>query len=148
MIELIEITEQGAPAKPIEGLSGIVQAIMNSTAQMYSEGGYRPPWTGYLAVEGHRCVGTCAFKGPPQNGRVEIAYFTFPENEGRGIATQMARLLIETAVRSSAEITIAAQTLPEENASTAVLRKSGFQFVAELEHPEDGKVWEWQFVRR
>ena len=49
--------------------------------------------------------------------------------------------------RVSPEITIAAQTLPEENASTAVLKKNGFQLIAELEHPEDGKVWEWQFVK-
>jgi len=35
------------------------------------------------------------------------------------------------------------QTLPEESASTTVLRKLGFQLVAELEYPEDGKVREW-----
>jgi hypothetical protein len=39
---------------------------------------------------------------------------------------------------------VAAQTLPEENASTSVLKKLQFSFVGSVEHPEDGLVWEWQ----
>lgn len=56
----------------------------------------------------------------------------------------MTQALINIAFDTVPELTIAAQTLPEENASTAVLKKLCFQLVAELEHPEDGKVWEWQ----
>jgi [ribosomal protein S5]-alanine N-acetyltransferase len=40
-------------------------------------------------------------------------------------------------------VTLAAQTLPEENASTSVLKKLGFCLAGTLEHPEDGQVWEW-----
>jgi [ribosomal protein S5]-alanine N-acetyltransferase len=124
----------------------LAEDIMQATAQMYAKHGYTPPWMGYLAVENGRCVGTCAFKGPPQNNRVEIAYFTFPEEEGRGVATCMAHTLIAIATQAFPAITLAAQTLPEENASTAVLRKHGFQLISELEHPEDGRVWEWQLT--
>ena len=145
-MELIEITEHGEPAKPINNLLSMAKEAMNSTALMYTHVGYSPPWIGYLAVENGRCVGTCVFKASPENNRVEIAYFTFPENEGRGVATRMARSLVYIAVRVSPEITITAQTLPEENASTAVLKKNGFQLIAELEHPEYGKVWEWHLV--
>ena len=60
------------------------------------------------------------------------------------MATRMAQALIRIAFDTRPQLTIAAQTLPEENASTAVLKKLGFQFVAELEHYEDGKVWKWQ----
>lgn len=36
------------------------------------------------------------------------------------------------------------QTLPEENASTSILKKLGFRLVGTVEHPEDGPVWEWE----
>jgi hypothetical protein len=29
------------------------------------------------------------------------------------------------------------------NASTRVLEKTGFRFESELDHPEDGRIWEW-----
>jgi RimJ/RimL family protein N-acetyltransferase len=45
---------------------------------------------GYLVLENDTIVGTYAFRSPPRNGEVEIAYFTFPEFEGRGFATEMA----------------------------------------------------------
>jgi [ribosomal protein S5]-alanine N-acetyltransferase len=146
MMELIEITEDGKLEKSLAFLPSLAEDIMQATAQMYAKHGYTPPWMGYLAVENGRCVGTCAFKGPPQNNRVEIAYFTFPEEEGRGVATRMAHTLIAIATQASPAITLAALTLPEENASTAVLRKHSFQFISELEHPEDGRVWEWQLT--
>jgi hypothetical protein len=41
-------------------------------------------------------------------------------------------------------VTVAAQTLPEENASTSVLQKLRFRLVGSVEHSEDGLVWEWQ----
>lgn len=103
-----------------------------------------PPWTGYLAFDENRCVGTCAFKAPPQGNCVEIAYFTFPEYEGKGIATRMAQALVKIALEAEPEIKITAQTLPKEGASTRVLKKLGFKFAGECEHPEDGKVWEWE----
>jgi hypothetical protein len=37
-----------------------------------------------------------------------------------------------------------AQTLPEENASTAILKKLGFTLVGSVQHPDDGTVWEWE----
>jgi len=75
--------------------------------------------------------------------RVEIAYFTFPENEGQGVGTWMARRLLELAHRHDPTVRVVAQTLPEESASTAILRKIGFTWDRSVEHPEDGTVWEW-----
>lgn len=111
--------------------------------QLYRTVGYELPWIGYLALENGICVGACGFKSPPQNNRVEIAYFTFPGHESRGVATRMASELIRTATNKTPSLTVAAQTLPEENASTSVLKKLQFRFVGTLEHPEDGLVWEW-----
>jgi RimJ/RimL family protein N-acetyltransferase len=74
---------------------------------------------------------------------VEIAYFTFPDHEGLGIATAMARELIRIARAALPDVVVTAQTLPEENASTHILRKLGFA-QAGIAHDDDaGEVWEW-----
>ena len=118
--------------------------VVEATTQLYRTVGYKLPWIGYLALENGICVGSCGFKSPPQNNRVEIAYFTFPGHESRGVATRMASELIRLALDKMPAVTVAAQTLPEENASTSILKKLQFRLVGTLEHPEDGLVWEWQ----
>jgi RimJ/RimL family protein N-acetyltransferase len=143
-LELIAITESGELAKPVPATPQIAAEVVGATTQLYRAVGYEPPWIGYLAIENGTCVGTCGFKSPPQNNRVEIAYFTFPGHESRGVATRMASKLIRLASDRTPAVTVAAQTLPEENASTSVLKKLRFRLVGTVEHPEDGLVWEWQ----
>lgn len=122
----------------------LVRDVARATLELYERVGFEPPWIGYLALADGEPVGTCGFKSPPRDGRVELAYFTFPPFEGRGIATAMAAELVRIARERDAQVTIAAQTLPERNASHRVLEKLGFEHVATLEHPEDGVVWEWR----
>ncbi|MDX6498471.1 MAG: [ribosomal protein S5]-alanine N-acetyltransferase [Blastocatellia bacterium] len=143
-MELIAITESGAPAKPLPSTPEIAAEVVQAMTQLYRAVGYEPPWIGYLAIEDGECVGTCGFKSPPQNNRVEIAYFTFPGHESRGVATRMAAELIHLAANTMPAPIVAAQTLPEDNASTSILKKLGFRLICTLEHPEDGSVWEWQ----
>ncbi len=142
-LELVAITENGELAKPMPSMPTMAAEVVRATTQLYGAVGYKPPWTGYLAFEDDTCVGACGFKSPPQNNRVEIAYFTFPEYESRGVATRMAAELIRLALDKMPAVTVAAQTLPEENASTSVLKKLRFRRVDSVEHPEDGLVWEW-----
>jgi RimJ/RimL family protein N-acetyltransferase len=104
-----------------------------------------PDWFGYLVVEGEtrRLAGTCSLKGPPVDGTVEIAYFTFPGFEGRGIGTEMARFLVERAGTLPDVTAVIAHTAPERNASTRILEKIGMRFASEEQ--EDGMaVWRWQ----
>ena len=143
-MELIAITENGELAKPISSAPPIAAQVIEATTGLYRMVGYEPPWIGYLALENGTCAGTCGFKSPPQNNRVEIAYFTFPGHESRGVATRMATELIRLALNESPDLIVAAQTLPEENASTSILKKLRFHLVGTVEHPEDGLVWEWQ----
>lgn len=143
-MELIEITRESKSIRPIADLTDTIEEIMSLTVDLYAKAGYMPPWIGYLAFEEKQCVGTCAFKAPQKDNCVEIAYFTFPEYEGKGVATRMAQTLLKVAFDTIPDIKIVAQTLPEENASTTVLKKLGFQFTGEREHPEDGKIWEWE----
>ena len=78
--------QRSSPGSPT---SYRVAGILPATADLYRSSGFAPPWIGYVAVSEGRAVGTCAFKCAPVEGRVEIAYFTFPEFEGRGLATAM-----------------------------------------------------------
>jgi len=147
-VKLIAINEDGIPAEPLGPLPPPAHEVCDSFRKFYSSQGFTPPWTGYLAEQDKVIVGSCGFKGSPANNRVEIAYFTFPEFEDRGVATQMACQLVDIALAASPGITVAAQTLPQESASTSILRKLGFVFKKTLIHPEDGLVWEWVYRGR
>lgn len=103
-------------------------------------------WGGYLALEepGVRLVGTCAFTGPPgADGAVEIAYFTFPGNEGRGIATEMARDLLALASSAPSVRRVIAHTLLEPGPSSRILEKLGFEPNGEADDSDAGRVRRW-----
>ncbi|MEO7660196.1 MAG: GNAT family N-acetyltransferase [Pyrinomonadaceae bacterium] len=143
-LEFVAIPKDGEYESPETDAPTAVADVVGAMTALYGVSGYEPPWIGYLIKENGRFVGTCGFKSPPQYDRVEIAYFTFPEHESRGIATEMAAELIRMALDARPDVTIAAQTLPKESASTAILKKLNFAFVETVDHPEDGLVWEWQ----
>jgi RimJ/RimL family protein N-acetyltransferase/quercetin dioxygenase-like cupin family protein len=142
-IRLIEIGQDGRPVQEVN-LPDVARSICEATVAAYQKTGFVRPWIGYLAEQDDQVVGTCAFKTPPHKGRVEIAYFTFPKHEGKGVATRMARQLVQLARETDDRIGIVAQTLPQENASTSVLRKLGFRRVGTAQDDEVGEVWEWQ----
>lgn len=146
-MELIPISQDGKPEKEIKNLHPIAENILTATVELYKTASYELPWVGYLVLDDiGECIGTCAFKSPPTNNSVEIAYFTFPEYEGRGYASRMANNLVHIALKAQPGIQVIAQTLPEENTSTSTLKKAGFVFDKEVHHPEDGLVWEWKFT--
>ncbi len=138
-LALIEIDEHGRCAVAAPGLDEIGPAF----AALYARAGFARPWIGYVAVRDGVPLGACGFKGAPVKGRVEIAYHTFPGFEGGGVATDMARRLVELALAQDPRILVTARTLPRKSASTSVLRKLGFLLQGIVEDPDDGPVWEW-----
>lgn len=146
-LSLLPIGRDGVIPQPGLVVAGIAAAVAEATARMYEVTGFKPPWIGYLARSGEQIVGTCAFKAAPSDGAVEIAYFTFPGNEGQGIATVMARQLIDIAYATDRSLKIIAHTPPEKNAANAVLHKLGFLLLGDYEDPVDGTVWEWEYIR-
>jgi GNAT acetyltransferase-like protein len=142
-LELIAITKNGELETPMSSMLPLAAEVVKATTHLYRVVGYEPPWIGYLAFENGTCVGSCGFKSPPHINMVEIAYFTFPGHESQGIGTRMASELIRIALEKTPTLIVAAQTLPEENASTSILNKLQFRCVGTLTHPEDGLVWEW-----
>lgn len=143
MMELIPIGKNGMAYANGGPVTDAPAEVSEAFGNMYEQVGHAPPWVGYIARIDGVSVGTCAFKNPPADGRVEIAYFTFPGYEGRGVATRMASALIDIARQADPALTIIARTLPEQNASTRVLSKLGFVLAGAVEDPEDGEVWEW-----
>ena len=123
-------------------------AMAAATAAMLVAHPVSMPWGGYLALEGvsRQVVGYCAFKsGPDAVGAAELAYFTFPGEEGRGIASAMAASLVQLAMSAqTAALLLRAHTLPERNASCRVLEKTGFVCIGPVIDPDDGPVWRWE----
>jgi RimJ/RimL family protein N-acetyltransferase len=124
----------------------LILEVARQTGEMLRVGGAVLPWCGYLALneETHMFIGTCGFKGAPEDGAVEIAYFTFPDNERRGYATDMAHSLTDIARSSNLVRKLIAHTRPERNASVRVLEKIGMSLVGEVDDPEDGRLWRWE----
>src|SRR5450631_4694839 len=117
-MKLAEIGRDGSVPGHQGPLPDTARSVVDSTVKLYARVGWTRPWIGYLAIEGAEVVGTCAFTGAPVEGKVEIAYFTFPGREGRGIATQMAECLLSIARKSAPEVAVTAHTLPKDGAST------------------------------
>jgi len=142
-ITLITIDRDGVPLGYAGELPEDAVEVISATVKHYETICFNEPWVCYLAVFESTLVGTCGFKSPLCNDRVEIAYFTFPKYEGRGFATAMATHLVTMAKQQEPTILVTAQTLPERNASHRILEKLGFNCVGKIEHPEDGTVCEW-----
>lgn len=143
-MQLIPIPLEGSPDLASVPITASVREWIDGNQAFYKVVSFAPPWTAYLAVEEDAVVGTCAFKGAPKAGIVEIAYATRPDLEGRGIATRMAMELVRISRTTDPAVRIIAQTLPEVNASTRVLTKCGFAQVRDAVDDEAGTVWEWE----
>jgi [ribosomal protein S5]-alanine N-acetyltransferase len=98
-----------------------------------------------LETTAHQVIGTAAFKGPPDLHRsVEIAYAVVPSFQGQGYATEAAQALVDLALETGGAVLVRAHTLPQPSASTRVLEKCGFEWVGEVDDPDDGLVWRWE----
>jgi [ribosomal protein S5]-alanine N-acetyltransferase len=107
-------------------------------------------WPGYFFL--HRkdrvLVGSGAFKGPPDDsGTIEIGYEIASDSWNRGWATEAAQGMIASAFAHEEVSAVRAHTLAQTNASNRVLQKVGMQFMAEVDDPEEGKIWRWQLSR-
>jgi len=111
---------------------------------------YEPStWCTYWFV--HRAdvalIGLGGYKGAPADGAVEIGYTLAPGYRGHGLATEAARAMVDRAFAEPEVERVLAHTLPEVNASTAVLTRLGFVQTETVEDPEDGTIWRWVLER-
>jgi len=106
-------------------------------------------WGTRLFVTGdpEELVGWGGFKGPPDDGVVEVGYEIAEARRGRGLATAATKAMVAEALADDRVTTVIAHTLPERNASSRVLEKVGFTHVGPA--TEDGEVvWRYALTRR
>jgi ribosomal-protein-alanine N-acetyltransferase len=106
-------------------------------------------WGTYLFLLEDRSslVGSGGYKGKPSDGVVEIGYEIAPGFRNRGLATEATQAMIDHAFAYAEVDAVVAHTLPEFNASTRVLEKSGMVFVDTVTDPDAGTVWQWRVAR-
>lgn len=121
------------------------QDSLEMSVLFYAKVGYRMPWIGYYVSRNGNLVGSGGFKGKPVDGKVEIAYGTFPSFQKIGIGTEICRQLVQLAQATDPSVRIMARTLMEENHSARILRKNGFEWQGIVTDPDDGEVWEWEY---
>ncbi|HMG94502.1 MAG TPA: GNAT family N-acetyltransferase [Chryseolinea sp.] len=119
---------------------------LEMSVMFYSRVGYVAPWIGYYASLEGEWVGSGGFKGRPLDGRVEIAYGTFPSFQHKGIGARICRELVALARKTDPTVKVMARTLMEESYSTKILKKNGFAWRGVVVDPDDGDVWEWEYV--
>lgn len=100
----------------------------------------------FVAGDPPELVGWGGFKGPPQDGIVELGYEIAEVRRGRGLATGAARAMLAEAFAEDGVTAVIAHTLPEPNASNRVLEKAGFHYDGEAR--ENGRlVWRYSLAR-
>ena len=117
--------------------------IHAGTLAYYDIIGYHEPWVSYYLCDENKIVGCCSFKGKPDSdNRVELAYYTFSQFEGKGYGSKMCKLLKGISCEHK-NVTLFAKTLARDGASPSILKKNGFKCTGTVIDPEDGEVWEW-----
>jgi [ribosomal protein S5]-alanine N-acetyltransferase len=119
------------------------QMLLKMYEEYYPKIGYHLPWIGYFVIKENQIVGCCGFKGQPNEGKVEIAYWTFQAFENQGVASFSCKELISISQQFDPSVIITATTAPEHNASTKILQNNGFQFTEIVQDDEIGDAWLW-----
>ena len=119
------------------------QILIDSYNEYYPKIGYNLPWIGYFIIKDDKIVGSCGYTGKPVDGKVEIAYWTFKEYEGQGIASFACNELISISRKTDPAIKITAKTEPRNNVSTKILVNNGFTFSEVVQDEEIGDAWLW-----
>jgi RimJ/RimL family protein N-acetyltransferase len=119
------------------------QKLLNIYKEYYPKIGFNLPWVSYLVIRQNQVVGSCGFTGQPKDGKVEIAYWTFKEFEGQGVASFACKELISIAMSKDPSVIITAKTEPIHNASTKILENNLFEFTDIVQDEEIGDAWLW-----
>jgi RimJ/RimL family protein N-acetyltransferase len=147
-MQLIPIDVDETKNERFRNIPGCAE-ILDIYPGFYQRVGFHKPWIGYFATfDGASIVGCGGFKGEPKNGRIEIAYGTFPPHEGKGIGKEICRQLVQLTLQTDSSLLIAARTLSADNASAHILQHNGFTCTGIVYDDEDGDVWEWVYNKQ
>ena len=123
--------------------------VIGYALDIISENPLEDKWWTWLPI--HKkdkiLIGSCGYKGSPEDGMVEIGYEIIESYRENGYGTEIAQVLIKNAFDYPEVSMVQAHTLAEENASTRILTKCGLKWVEEIEDEEDGWIWRWIIER-
>lgn len=125
--------------------------IFHYTLTKLSESQEENGWWTYLIIykQENKLIGNGGYKGKPTlEGEVEIGYEIAKNYRNQGLATEMARELLENAFEDKRVKSILAHTLAEQNPSTRVLKKCRFKKVEEINDPDEGMIWKWELKKK
>jgi RimJ/RimL family protein N-acetyltransferase len=101
----------------------------------------------YVVADG-RPIGTCGYKGPPDDkGDVEIGYSVIETEQRRGYGAAAVALLVRRAFRDPRVRSVSAETLPSLIASQKVLSRNGFILTGSRMDEEEGEVIRFVLTR-
>jgi RimJ/RimL family protein N-acetyltransferase len=80
------------------------------------------------APPGALLIGVGGFKGPPEDGVVELGYSVVADQQRRGFATEAVHGMLGFAFAHPEVAEVTAQTLPHLRPSIGVLEKTGFHY--------------------
>ncbi len=143
-LELIPIRKELGENTDFAGHPDCKESLL-VTLEYYKKIGFEIPWIGYYASVGHVLVGSAGFKGKPVDGRVEIAYGTFLRYREKSIGTAICKQLVQLALKTDPSVRICARTFENENYSSKILKRNGFELLGTVIDDEDGEVWEWEY---
>lgn len=136
--------DRWAPDYPFEGDLAGIGAFLHAVERHGDQGPF-----GYYRVSlrpDDVAVGGIGFKGPPQDGAVEVGYGLAPSARGNGYATEALRAILHLAATLGVG-RVRADTDLDNAASQRVLEKAGFRHVRtdasaryweiDLQHPEE-----------
>ncbi|MBF4390515.1 GNAT family N-acetyltransferase [Vibrio anguillarum] len=106
---------------------------------------YREVWSlPYFIKSNDQLIGSCGFKNPPFNCRVEIGYNVAFGAQGKGIATFAVNKLCQIAFESGLVKVVFALISSKNSASLNVVRKNGFIYknIAVDSDGESLECWE------
>ena len=142
-----EVLKRALGVEVVPGWVSFTEALPPTRDAVAADPG-RAEWGSRFFVAGDppELVGWGGFKGPPEDGVVELGYEIAVARQGRGLATAATCAMREEAFADNRVTAVIAHTLPERNASNRVLEKAGFSFDGEAE--EDGeRVWRFRLAR-
>jgi ribosomal-protein-alanine N-acetyltransferase len=140
-----ELSQALGGAEVVEGWNGFPEALaLVRDAVAVHPDSARWGSRFFLAGEPRALVGWGGFKGAPQDGVVEVGYEITERHRNRGLATAAVAAMLDEAFADPEVRAVIAHTLPEPNASTRVLEKSGFARDGEAADDDGSAVWRWR----
>jgi RimJ/RimL family protein N-acetyltransferase len=126
---------------------GALEYSLGKLSENEKENGW---WTYFpIHKQSNRLIGSGGYQGKPTTeGTVEIGYEITSDYRSRGLATEMTMGLVENAFKNDKVKSIIAHTLGQENPSTTVLTKCGFDKIEEINDPNEGIIWKWELKRK